>query len=176
MKNQQQNDMFANLSTRDAMNAFSIASNVLMYFVIPFTHRGFGTRAFQYCGPFAFIAMFLAAGVVERPDLLMYIPIWTLAVLYRRVTADRDAHSRCFGYPHFLRVFGHQAYYVEGALFLGVGYLMQSPLGLLLMAIGTSIISVILLDDMSVNARIQDMRDAEKTHRDLNARYRERGR
>lgn len=156
------------MSPKESANALYGVSCIVSYFVIPITRGGHGKRSFRWFGPMALLGLFLASGL--SPLVLYYIPLWLLAVVFRRLTYDREAPTRFSGYPGFLRIFGSKACYAEGALLLGIGYLIADPIGMVIMAAGASIIYVEVIEQWAIQSYIDDMGDAAKIQRGMTYR------
>jgi hypothetical protein len=71
----------------------------------PFTRSHFGSHAFAGY-PLSLIGMVVYAGWRNCDAMMTYLVVWLVALIYRRLTADRNQHSRFQGYPW---VFGWMA-------------------------------------------------------------------
>src|SRR5271155_5379044 len=82
----------------DLMNMLYIVMTMLAGVATPIIHSGFGTRA-QAPYLWTLVMMVLYVGYARCPQLIPFIPIWLLFVIWRRITTDRYQHTGYRGHP-----------------------------------------------------------------------------
>lgn len=150
---------------QDVVNIGFTLASIHTACITPFIRSRFGTHAFAGY-PMAGLLMFFYAGFARCPLLLWYIPAWMAMIAYRRLTADRNQHSRYQGYPW---VFGWMAneyvarvFEVFIAFFAAVFLSMVSkPLSKFVMAEIVSLIIVLATECATLGARKRALHDAQ---------------
>lgn len=149
----------------DVVNVvFSIAS-IHAACITPFLRSRFGSHAFAGY-PLAALLMFFYAGFANCPLLAWYILPWMAMIAFRRITSDRNQHSRYQGYPWvFARLANEYAARVAevficffAALFLST---VSEPLAAFVMAEIVSLLIVLATEQATLQARKRAMRDAQ---------------
>ncbi len=117
--------------------------------------------------------MYVYAGYARFPQLIRYVPVWMILILFRRLTADRTQHSRYQGYPWLARRFPFmkgelKARTLEPWLLFASGvylYTVSQPLGELFF-IGCASLFIVLGTELEVaRAQKRAMDDEEKNAR-----------
>lgn len=157
---------------QDVIDILFVVSYTLAGCITPILHAKPGTHAFMWAGPFAAVLMFFWAGVGELPELLLYLPVWFVFVVFRRITANRNAHSRYMGYPWIvLRLLPFLpewlAIMLEGVLIAGTGILIRNvypALGFFVTACGVGLLVKEAINREAYRARVRQMRDGQIDH------------
>jgi hypothetical protein len=84
MANPQDNEKGFNLSRKDSFNLlYAVARGHAMCF-LPFFRKNFGSEALGVPGLIAFVLMLLVGGFGEIPEMLYFMGLWLVAMLYQR--------------------------------------------------------------------------------------------
>lgn len=173
------------MSHRDSFNLlYALAKGHAMCF-LPFFRRNFGSEALGWPGFIAFILMLAVGSFGRIPELISFIGIWMLVMLYQRANTMRQMrrgvvrHSRYEGdvkakycrNPETVRhVLEPLACVIFGVLieFTGISHGLA-------MFVGSGVVSlswVAAIDRQLVNKRVEAMRDAAIEQEYLAARFR----
>jgi hypothetical protein len=135
----------------------------------PVLRSGFGSRAFASY-PASLILMIAYGGFANCQEIGLYIPVWLVMVVVRRLTADKRQHSRAQGYPWLCRRIPfvrneYQARVIEPwvCFFAGIFLMSLSPaLGNFVAAGCVPLLAVLMTEVAALQARKQAMEDAQK--------------
>lgn len=151
---------------QDIINIVYVLASIYNGCFTPLIRSGFGLKAFA-AYPLSLIFMFVYAGYARCPQLIRYVPVWILLIVFRRITADPDAHSRYQGYPLLARRFP----FMKGELmarklepwlcFYGGIFLLpySQPLGAFVMGACLSLLITLGTEMELVKARKRAMHD-----------------
>jgi hypothetical protein len=161
--NQQQPGLFQ--KPQDVFNCVWYFANAMAASLTPLTRSHMGTHAFKYSGIPALVYIFCCAGFTDSMELMWYIPVWLVMVVYRRATADHNEHSEYPGRPWFLGFMSEWSARASEPclLFFGSMFLAEiSPQVTGFIMLGSMAMFVVNFMQQTINEDIQRrQRDAE---------------
>ncbi len=157
------------VTVAQGLNMAYIAATVHAACIMPWLRSRPGTHAYANTGPLALIAMVFYAAFANCPEMLDYIPIWLVAVIFRRITSDRTQHSRYYGVPLLTRWFACgpvTAMKMEVIVMLAAVLLLpiSEPLGLFFLAETISLTVILVIEGGAQALRRRRMHDASIEH------------
>ena len=122
-----------NTPPQDMATIFYKLATVVNGCFTPIIRSGFGTHAFAwYVG--SLILMIFYGGAAHCPEMQIYIGVWFMFVIMRRLKPDKRQHSRYQGYPWLMHLIPfvrneYQARLIEPwvVFFGGVFLIGESP-------------------------------------------------
>lgn len=185
---QQQQQGFGRPSMNQSFGALYLAADCFALCFTPFLRRDFGRNAVGLAGLGAGGLILFWGSYSQTPALCWYFLVWLLALIGQRIRTFQNTlrglapHSYYPGYPWLaFKLFPRlkseaNAKGAEAFLLLAVGGLLtfvSKPLGFFVM---TGFPAILFLEAVRVEvtrSRLQAMRDAELSQRELSDRYRE---
>ena len=128
---------------------------------IPFLRSHCGSHAFYKLWPTA-IYLPLYAGYARVPELMYWFYPWLAAMIFRRLTYDRNQDSNYRGWPWLTGLMFRRERTVrlmEALLLLGTGYWLEGPVGHFLMIGAAGLFVTLRIDAMVLAARRRIIHD-----------------
>jgi hypothetical protein len=134
-------------------------------FVMPALRSAAGSHAYHHCW-LTPVIVFFYAGFADCPELIYAIPFWCILIIMRRITHNRDEHSRYLGnsWPFSWLVGEQIARWLELPLVLVVGSFLRDfsePLGNFVASTSISLFFLLWAENAVIQARRRAMRDGE---------------
>jgi hypothetical protein len=129
---------------------------------LPFLRSHCGSHAFYKLWPTA-VYIPIYAAFANAPEIIYWFQPWLIALIFRRLTHDRNQDSNYRGWPWISGLFCRRertARIIEALLLLGAGYWLEGPLGNFLMIGAAGLFVTLQVDAMVVSARQRIINDA----------------
>jgi hypothetical protein len=154
---------------QDMVNILYVLTTIYNGCLTPVIRSGFGARAFAWY-PASLILMIFYGGAAHCPEMQIYIGVWFMFIVMRRLTPNKRQHSRYQGYPWLCRLIPfvrneYQARLLEPwvVFFGGIFLLDVSPGMAQFLIFGCISLFLTLLAEVSaLSARKRAMEDARK--------------
>src|SRR5690349_21771385 len=79
---------------RSSFDLVMFTATILSMCILPLTRRRMGRRCMGRHGFFAMLLIFFYAGLQNSIDMFHYLYVWIGMVIFRRLTADKQQHTR----------------------------------------------------------------------------------
>jgi hypothetical protein len=130
--------------------------------LLPLLRSGCGSHAFEKLWPCT-VYILIYAGYANTPEIVYWIPVWLVLLIFRRLTHAHDVHSAYRGWPWLGGLFCRRernARIVEVVLVLAAGRAIDGPVGTFIMLAAAGLTVMFMVDSMVFQARKRAMRDA----------------
>ncbi len=140
---------------QDVIDLSHYAALVVSGPFLPLLRSRCGSHAFEHLWPCVFYIPFYAA-FTDAPEIIYWVPVWLVLLVFRRLTHDRNQHSRYRGWPWLGGLFTRReknARLIEATLVLAGGYALDGPAGKFLMIGAAGLFVTFVVESMVIQSR-----------------------
>jgi hypothetical protein len=185
VSNSRGNEQGFDLSYKDCFNLVYVVAKAYAMCFLPFFRRNFGGEALGWPGATAFILMVLVGGLCQIPEMVGFMGIWMMVMLFQRASTKRqirrgvlrhsryegDTTSRLCGNRSMVKLVIEPAVCALGGVCIELAGISHG----LAVFVGMGFIPLVFLariDKELDNKRLQAMRDAAIEQSYMAARFR----